>query len=258
MNGERITSRQNLLIRYVKQLLRSGGCRRESGTYAAEGTKLLGEALRWGAQVQIVLAADDAELPALPESVRVVRTPPDVVESVSLMKTSQGVLFTCAMPEEAPLCIPHGALILDGIQDPGNLGTILRTADALEIPAVLCEGCADPWSPKVVRASMGSVFRTVPQRAEAEEVAAWCAENQIKLFAAALSGSAVDLRTLDLNGAAVVIGSEGQGVGPLLLERSERQLIIPMSPRCESLNAASAASIILWQMRNAQDTGGLG
>lgn len=253
MNEERITSRQNPLLRHVRQLLRSGDCRRESGTYIGDGLKLLDEAVRWGAPLRTVIAADGVTLPPLPDGVRVVRTPPDVMESVSLMKTPQGVLFTCALPETAPLSFPNGALILDGVQDPGNLGTILRTADALETPVVLCEGCADPWSPKVVRASMGAVFRTVPQRAGAEEAAAYCEANGIKLFAAALTDGAADLRTLNLNGAAVVIGSEGQGVGPALLACSNGQLIIPMNPRCESLNAAVAAAIILWQMRVSRD-----
>lgn len=253
MNEERITSRQNPLLRHVRQLLRSGDCRRESGAYIGDGLKLLDEALRWGAPLQTVIAANGVTLPPLPDGVRVVRIPPDVMESVSLMKTPQGVLFTCALPETAPLSFPNGALILDGIQDPGNLGTILRTADALETPVVLCEGCADPWSPKVVRASMGAVFRTVPQRAGAEETAAYCETNHIKLFAASLTTGAADLRTVDLNGAAVVIGSEGQGVGPALLTRSNGQLIIPMNPRCESLNAAVAAAIILWQMRVSRD-----
>lgn len=237
----------------MKQLLRSGACRREDGVYAADGIKLLDEAVRWGAPLRTVIASDGVALPPLPEKVRVVRTPPDVMESVSLMKSPQGVLFTCAMPEAAPLSLPNGGLILDGLQDPGNLGTILRTADALETPVVLCEGCADPWSPKVVRASMGAVFRTVPQRAGAEEVAGYCEANRIALFAAALTADAADLRALDLNGAAVVIGSEGRGVGPALLARSKGRLIIPMNPRCESLNAAAAATIILWQMRASRD-----
>ncbi len=253
MNEERITSRQNPLLRRVKQLLRSGDCRRENGVYAADGIKLLDEAIRWGAPLRTVIASDGVALPPLPEHVRLVRTPPDVMESVSLMKSPQGVLFTCALPEAAPLCFPNGALILDGIQDPGNLGTILRTADALETPVVLCEGCADPWSPKVVRASMGAVFRTVPQRACAEEAASYCAANGIELFAAALTADAADLRTLDLNGATVVIGSEGRGVGPTLLARASGRLVIPMNPRCESLNAAVAATIILWQMRASRD-----
>ena len=133
--------------------------------------------------------------------------------------------------------------------DPGNLGTILRTADALEVPVVLAEGCADPYGPKTVRASMGAVFRTRPQLGSREEIARCCREQGIPLLATALSEAAVDLRTVPLNHAAVIIGSEGRGISLEFLDLSERQVIIPMNPRCESLNAAVAATIVMWQMK---------
>ena len=139
--------------------------------------------------------------------------------------------------------------MLDGIQDPGNLGTILRTADALEIPVILLDGCADVYNPKTVRASMGAVFRTQPVKMTRAQAVAVCRERGIPLLAAAMSADAVDLRQADLRAAAVVIGSEGQGICPELFAAAEQKIIIPMSPRCESLNAAVAAAIVLWQMK---------
>ena len=139
-------------------------------------------------------------------------------------------------------------LLLDGIQDPGNLGTILRTADALDIPVALLEGCADPYSHKTVRASMGAVFRTPPVRADWEQVRNACAEAGIPVGVTALSEKAKDIRQWDLRSMAVVIGSEGQGVRQEILEHADAQLIIPMNPSCESLNAAVAAAIAAWQM----------
>ncbi len=245
----RITSRQNPLLRHVRQLLRDGGYRRDRGEYAGDGVKLLGEAVRWGAPLKTVVASDGLELEALPESVRLVRVPEDVMESLSLMKSPQGVIFTCALPGDAPLSFSGGALVLDGIQDPGNLGTILRTADALDVPVVLCGDCADPYSPKAVRASMGAVFRAAPQRASCEALAAYCGERGIVLTAAALHREARDLRTVDLSHTAVAVGSEGRGVGPELLGLVKQRVVIPMSARCESLNAAVAAAIILWEMK---------
>ncbi len=245
----RISSRRNPLLQHIKRLLRDGGYRREHGEYAADGIKLLGEALRWGAPVKTVLASDGVPLPVLPEDVELVRVPPDVMESLSLMKAPQGLLFTCALPAPAPLSFTGSVLLLDGLQDPGNLGTILRTADAMDVPAVLLEGCADPWSPKVVRASMGAVFRMALPCTSGEAAADWCEEKHIELAAAALCEGAEDARTLDLRNMAVAIGSEGRGVGPALLARAKRRLVIPMSPRCESLNAAVAAGILLWEMR---------
>ncbi len=248
MSVERIASRRNPLLQRVKRLLTSRRYRMEEGLYAADGGKLLGEALRWGAPVRIVVASDGYALPPLPELARAIHVPPDVMKSLSLMKSPQGVLFVCALPEPAPLDVSRGCLALDAVQDPGNVGTILRTADAFSIPVVLCEGCADPYSPKAVQASMGAVFRTVPQRASCAELAAECERRRVPLIAAALGKGAADVRTTELRGAAVAVGSEGRGVGPLLLSSAARRVRIPMSPRCESLNAAVAAGILLWQM----------
>ena len=142
-----------------------------------------------------------------------------------------------------------GSLILDGIQDPGNLGTILRTADALGVNAVLSDGCADPFGEKTVRASMGAVLRTQPQSADTEEILAYCAENAIDLAVTALSNDAEDLRTAEPGRYAVVIGSEGQGVRTAFIQNAKKNLVIPMTPRCESLNAAVAAAIVMWEMR---------
>ena len=249
MNAERITSRQNPLLRHVKKLLQSHSYRIASGEYVGDGTKLLQEAVRWEAGLRTVIAADGVPLLDLPETVRLVRVPRDVMESLSQMQAPQGALFVCSLPEQRPLCLPGACLILDGIQDPGNLGTILRTADALEVPVVLAEGCADPYGPKTVRASMGAVFRTPPQTAPCGEIVRCCREAGLELMAAALSDTAADLRSVSLDRAAVVIGSEGRGVSREFLELSQRQIIIPMNPRCESLNAAVAAAIVMWQMK---------
>ena len=142
-----------------------------------------------------------------------------------------------------------GMLLLDGIQDPGNIGTTLRTADALDIPVVLLEGCADPYSHKVVRASMGAVFRTDVVLSDWETVKNACAEAGIPIGVTALSPRAKDLRQSDLKNMAVVIGSEGQGVRQAILDSADAELIIPMNPHCESLNAAVAATIVMWQMK---------
>jgi TrmH family RNA methyltransferase len=139
-------------------------------------------------------------------------------------------------------------LLLDGIQDPGNLGTILRTADALDVPVVLLEGCADPYSHKVVRSSMGAVFRVQPVQACWQDVKAACAQAGIAVGVTALSERAKDLRQSDLKNMAVVIGSEGKGVRQEVLDSADAELIIPMNPHCESLNAAVAATIVMWQM----------
>ena len=140
-------------------------------------------------------------------------------------------------------------LLLDGIQDPGNLGTILRTADALQIPVALLEGCADPYSHKVVRSSMGAVFRMEIVQTTWAEAETACAAAGIPVGVTALDEKARDLREAPLHTMAVVIGSEGQGVRREIMDSAEHSLIIPMNPNCESLNAAIAAAIVMWQMK---------
>lgn len=248
MMEERITSRKNPLLQQVKRLLSSRKERTAAGLYVSDGTKLLQEAIRYEQGLETVIATDEVEL-NLPEHVRLVRVPEDVMASVSPMQSPQGALFVCRLPEQKRFVPQPGMLLLDGIQDPGNLGTILRTADALEIPVALLEGCADPFSHKVVRASMGAVFRTPVQQTTWLLAKQAFRQAQISVAVTALSEASVDLRTAALASMAVVIGSEGQGVRQEILDAADAQLIIPMNPRCESLNAAIASAIVMWQMR---------
>ena len=245
---QRITARKNPLLQQVRKLLSSRKERERTGLFVADGTKLLDEAARWWPGLDTVILSDGVDA-QIPDGVRVVRVPEDVMASVSPMETPQGALFLCRLPEKTEFAAKPGMLLLDGLQDPGNLGTILRTADALDIPVALLEGCADPYSHKVVRASMGAVFRNPVAQTTWEDAKAACLEAGIPIAVTALTDSASDIREADLGAMAVVIGSEGRGVRPQVLEEADRALIIPMNPRCESLNAAVAATIAMWQMK---------
>ena len=245
---ERITSRKNPLLQQVKKLLSSRKERENTGLFVADGTKLLQEAVKWWPGLETVILTQEIEA-EIPERVRVVEVPKDVMESISPMQTPQGALFVCRLPDARPFVPKPGMLLLDGIQDPGNIGTILRTADALEIPVALLEGCADPYSHKVVRASMGAVFRTQVVQTTWAEAKAACHQAGIPIAVTALNDTAKDLRNAPIHQMAVVIGSEGQGVRQAILEAAEQSLIIPMNPNCESLNAAIAAAIVMWQMK---------
>ena len=244
---ERITSRKNPFLQQVRKLLSSRKARQEAGLFVADGTKLLEEAVKWWPGLQAAILSDGIEI-QLPESVRLIRVPEDMMESISPMQSPQGALFVCQLPENMGFEPKPGMLLLDGIQDPGNLGTILRTADALNVPVALLEGCVDPYSHKVVRASMGAVFRTTVQQTDWQTVQQTCKEKNIPVAVTALSDRAKDLRQAPLKEMAVVIGSEGQGVRKEILEAAQAELIIPMNSHCESLNAAVAATIVMWQM----------
>ena len=248
MMVEHITSRKNPLLQQVRKLISSRKEREQTGLFVAEGTKLLQEAVRWWDGLETVIITPGVGV-SVPENVRVVQVPEDVMESVSPMKAPQGALFICRLPEKTEFKPKPGMLLLDGIQDPGNLGTILRTADALEIPVALLEGCADPYSHKVVRSTMGAIFRTRVVQTTWEQAKQACLEARISVAVTALSDRAKDLRQAQLCQMAVVIGSEGQGVRREILDSAQEELIIPMNPNCESLNAAIAASIVMWQMK---------
>ena len=245
---ERISSRKNPLLQQVKKLLSSRAERRRSGLFVGDGVKLLEEAVKYWPGLETVILSEgvQAEVPA---GVRIVRVPEDVMASISPMEAPQGALFLAKLPQNVEFVPKKGMLILDGIQDPGNIGTILRTADAMDIPVVLLDGCADPWSWKVVRSTMGAAFRKPVYQASWEEVLTKCRAANIPIGVTALSDRAVDIRSADLREMALVIGSEGRGVRREVLENADHELIIPMNPHCESLNAAIAAAIVMWEIK---------
>ena len=269
--AEWITSKANATLQHVRKLLSNRKYRYQCRAFVADGTKLVEEALRWGAEVQCLIVQEGVELsvPApvrepeggrgedgadrgalsAPAPVRELRVPAGLMKELSRMESPQGVLAVCRMPEPRPLVLRPGMLILDGIQDPGNLGTILRTADAFDVPVVLADGCADPYGEKTVRATMGAVFRVPPQQARSEEILSQCRRQALPVCVTALSSRAEDLRRIGLGACLPVIGSEGGGVSEAFLAAADREAIIPMNAHCESLNAAVAATVVLWELR---------
>ena len=241
---ERITSRKNPLLMKIRKLSSgSARARREAGEYLGDGVKLLEEALCWEAPLTTVVVTEGAQVPELPQGVRAIQVPQDVMETISPMNTPQGALFLARLPETT---LPER---LDGVQDPGNVGTIWRTADALGADGLLLvNGCADPYGPKTVRASMGACFRLPVWEAGPEELCALLERSGLPLYATALQADTVSLEQAGLGRCAVIIGSEGRGVSQSLLDRSGQTIRIPMRSRCESLNAAAAASVVLWEM----------
>ena len=231
---ERITSRKNPLLEHMRRL-DSAAFRRQQGEFLCDSPKLVGEALRHGARVLAVAVSDGVEPPeGLDASVRCAAVPPDVMASISPMRTPQGMLAVCRLPDTAlPEMLPGSRyVVLDGVQDPGNVGTVLRTADAFGCDGVLLlTGCADPYSVKTLRSSMGAVFR----------MPVWCTD------AAAMRDDTEDVRALDLRRCAIAIGSEGRGLTEQVLAMCDKTVRIPMQAHCESLNAAMAAAVLLWE-----------
>ena len=248
---EHITSRQNPLVARLRKLGADKKARRAEGAFLCEGVKLVGEALRWGADVETLVVAEGVELPeGLPEKIRLVEVPEDLLKAVSTVDTPQGMLAVCRTPELAPPeeLAPGRYLVLDGVQDPGNVGTVWRTADAFGADGlILLPGCAEPFSPKTVRSTMGACFRLPVWELDLAGLRARLAATGVPLYATALREDTQDARDADLSRAAVVIGSEGRGVSQAVLDACEKTLKLPMRERCESLNAAVAAAVVLWE-----------
>ena len=247
---ERITSRQNPLLQHLVKLQNSAGERRRSGEMVGDGWKLLTEAARYG-NLQTVVYAKGQTPPQLPADVRLVEVPAALLKAVSQMQTPQGVLFIAARPAEASGEIPTGSLILDGVQDPGNVGTILRTADGLGIDGVILSAdCPEITSPKVLRATMGGVFHQLVMVApQLEPVMDQLKEEGFDLCAAALTPEARPVGETPFGQrAAVVIGNEGNGLPEEIIRRCSRSVIIPMARPGQSLNAAVAGCILMWEL----------
>ena len=248
---EKLNSRQNRLVKEFRALSREAALRYERGLFVCDGLKLLDEALRSGAEVETVLwnGTREERFPAFREEALLDGA---LFDYVSPLKNSPGPLFTVRIRAdgEGGRGNPQRVLVLEGVQDPGNVGTVLRTADAFGIDlVVLLDGCADVYAPKTVRAGMGAVFRQPVRRMTLAELPVFCREKGLPLYAAALSDRAADLRQIRLCPAAVCVGSEGKGLSGELKALCDGELIIPMCGAAESLNAAVAASVIMWEMR---------
>ncbi len=259
---EVITSKSNSLCVHLRKLASSRSYREETGEFLCDSPKLLEEAELWAAQVMAVLYTEGAALPWDPEGMRfprVAKASEAVMRSVSPMETPQGVVFSCRSPDYAPpeRLEPDAQgrmryLVLDGVQDPGNVGTILRTADAFGATVILLPGCADLNNPKTLRAGMGVHFRSVIYRCALEELTARLKEADLPLYGAALREDTADVRAVDLRRCAMAVGSEGRGLSAAVLEACDRTVRIPMDKTCESLNAASAASVLLWEAARSE------
>ena len=250
---EIITSRRNPLISDFRRLAGDREERRSLGRYLGQGHKLLAEAIQNHVPVETVLYCGDA--PEVPAGVRLQGVSPDILAYVSPMKSAPELLFSCRLPEKtAPM---KGRILLaENMQDPGNVGTMIRTAATFGFDGILLAGaCADPWGPKAVRASMGAVFRlTVWEETDTERTAELLREADIPIYAAALSEETLTAGRFPFpDSLALAIGNEGHGLSETLLHAAEKVVRIPMAPGAESLNAAVAAAVLMWEVYRGRE-----
>ncbi len=251
MAGEtmaQITSRKNSEIQRLKRLLDDGSFRRSEGLFICHGEVMLNEALVCNMTIECVYCTENM-LSAVPAHLKTVTVTPEIIEVISGVGTSVGLVFTCALPVAKEFSGKR-FIVLEDVRDPGNVGTIIRTADGLGIDGVIFVGnCADCFAPKVVRSTMGSIFRMPLHFCDTEKLKSLCREHNIDIIAAQLSKSAQVLGKDALNApCCVMIGNEAHGLSEQAVEIANRSMIIPMKG-AESLNAAVAAAIFMWEMR---------
>ncbi|WP_156151298.1 TrmH family RNA methyltransferase [Domibacillus indicus] len=225
--------------------------RDKTGLYMLEGFHLVEEALRYKEQVEEVLLSEEAAVPASwnMDGLNVTMISADVAQKLSDTENGQGVFAVCRKQEAAELPAGKAFLLLDAVQDPGNIGTMIRTADAAGIDGVLLSrGSADLYNPKVLRSAQGSHFHLPVLSVDLTEAVEKLQKRGIPVYGTALEGAA-DYREEQAGPFALLVGNEGSGVRPELLEKTTKNVYIPIFGRSESLNVAVAAGILLYHFR---------
>jgi TrmH family RNA methyltransferase len=246
-----VTSRSNARVKQLRAAF-AGQARLSGGLIAIEGEHLLEEAVRSGMALKTVFLSERRSVPAfLPAGIETIRLAADVFESCVETQTPQGIAAMLVPPISSVAEMLLGTpliLIAVGLQDPGNLGTLIRSAEAFGATGVLTTpGTVSAWNQKAIRASAGSVFRVPMSVAGAEEMRE-LERHGVNLLAAMPEG-AVPVTEADLTRPlALLIGNEGAGLGEDWVRRSQERVTIPCPGPVESLNAAVAGSILLYEV----------
>lgn len=236
-----ITSKSNPLIKEIAGLS-DKKFRKESGLYVVEGKKTVDECLAAGCEVKkVVCTAKLAE-----NYVGAVVVSDEVFSFVSSEKSPQGVLATVKIPQNEIKAPAGSCILLDRLQDPGNLGTIIRTANAAGYREIYLIGCTDPYSPKAVRASMSGIFFTEIRQGAEEQILT--ALKGVPLICADMDGEDI-FKFVPPEKFCLCIGNEGAGISDVLAEKSDFKVKIPMAESCESLNAAVSAGIAMYVLK---------
>ncbi len=253
-----VTSRANDNIKLYAKLLSSPKERKRSGLFVLEGVRLIADAVSSGIMPETVFVTERGlnKEPSLisaceERGCRMFLVTDDIAEYISDTENPQGMFAVCRRRAEkkASDIIRQGGkyIILWEVRDPGNMGTVIRTADAVGIDGIICKGCCDIYSPKTIRAAMGSVLHTDIAAAD-EDIFGILSAAGIKSFAAVVDSLALPVNECDFSaGGAVFIGNEGNGLPQSVADNCTFRMTIPMKGRANSLNAAAAAGIIMWE-----------
>jgi len=247
---KRIESIQNPLVKKWKKLVLTRKERDKSKEFLVEGFHLVEEALKNNAVITLI-KREDVEIPELwqVKEIQIIEVNLDVAKEFSETERSQGVFAHCRQPEHTEEQSENWGklLFVDAVQDPGNLGTMIRTADAAGIDAVILgKGTTDCYSPKTVRSAQGSHFNIPIINGDLSKWIEKSKVNGIQIIGTGLTNS-VDYKEVKVSKKfAVIVGNEGSCVQPGLLALTDANVIIPLYGKAESLNVAVAAGILLY------------
>lgn len=253
---EEITSRNNPSVKAAAALkeLRE---RKSTGLFLLEGARLCKDAALNGVRITQFFITEKAREKYLAEyellsekAERSFLVPESVAEKLSDTKNSQGFFAVCRQPDLSPGIDPQGMYVFtDNVQNPDNMGAIVRTAEAMGADGIIVNSGCDIYSPKALRASMGALLRFPVIRTDApEELLPECKSKNMKIFASVVDADACDVTKASKDGGCIlIIGNEGNGISEETLSLATHRITIPMKGKAESLNASAAATVLIWE-----------
>ncbi|MEK4138002.1 RNA methyltransferase [Kurthia sp. FSL E2-0154] len=252
---KRIESLSNSLVKYWKKLATTRKERDQSGEFLVEGFHLVEEALQ-GTDVLNLIVREGVEIPATwnVDNIYMVEVTAAIAAELAETERTQGIFAHCKQPDFEVKSSWKKFLLIDAVQDPGNVGTMIRTADAAGMDAVILgKGSADPFNPKTIRSTQGSIFHLPVLRGELVDWVEQLQERDIPIYGTALDATSVVYNQVPKTPSfAVIMGNEGSGISKELLTKTTKNVIIPIMGGAESLNVAVATGIVLYHFATAE------
>lgn len=251
---KRIESTSNSLVKYWKKLATTRKERDKTGEFLVEGFHLVEEALN-GTEVINLIIRDGVEIPHSwnVDNIYIIEVTPEIAAEFAETEHSQGIFAHCKQPDFQVKSSWKKLLLVDAVQDPGNVGTMIRTADAAGIDAVILgKGSADPFNAKTVRSTQGSIFHIPVIRGDLMDWVEQLKANDVPVYGTALDATSVVYNQVEKGPAfALIMGNEGSGISKELLQQTTQNVIIPIMGGAESLNVAVASGIVLYYFATA-------
>lgn len=263
LNSNIITSKDNPVVKLYQRLSSSKKDRLQYGLFVLEGFRIVEDALREDGEISyLILTKSSCEkfgeslFQADLKNAKTIVISNELGNKISQTTQTQGVFAICRIPVQREIAFRENGkyIVLFGLQDPGNVGMIIRTSDALGMDGVIMSGSCDLYSPKVIRSTMGSVFRiSIYVENDTEALFKMLSEHNIVTCASVIDRDAEKITKCSFTGGqAVFIGNEGNGLPREISDRCLRRVTIPMCGSINSLNAAMAAGIVMWELAKSR------